>query len=137
MVTSTEECENKLTRYPSAPIVNVQCAVIELRIQSRPSAVALRNSPAVRLALDIGVELVIKQKSAERPYLAEVGIVAHIIVTQEYLRHLHERFVNMLTPAPHGCVSHALRCDPSRYVHVYAWTHRDRSQRKATEKMYR
>ena len=34
-----------------------------------------------------------------------------------------------VTPAPHGCVFHALRCDPSRYVHAYTWTHRDGSQR--------
>ena len=38
---------------------------------------------------------------------------------------------NTLTPASHGCVFHALRCDPSRCVHVYVWTHRDGSQRNA------
>ena len=32
-------------------------------------------------------------------------------------------------PPPHGCVFHALRCDPSRCVHAYTWTHRDGSQR--------
>ena len=32
-------------------------------------------------------------------------------------------------PAPHECVFNALRCDPSRCVHVYAWTHRDGTQR--------
>ena len=36
-----------------------------------------------------------------------------------------------LTPAPHGRFFNALRCDPSRCVHAYAWTHRDGSQRNA------
>ena len=36
-----------------------------------------------------------------------------------------------LSPAPHGCAFHTLRCDPSRCVHVYAWTHRGGSQRNA------
>ena len=33
------------------------------------------------------------------------------------------------TSAPHGCVFHALRCDPSRCVHAYTWTHRDGTYR--------
>ena len=37
-------------------------------------------------------------------------------------------------PAPHGWVCHPLRCDPSICVHVYAWTHRDGSQRNAWKK---
>ena len=36
-----------------------------------------------------------------------------------------------LTPAPHGCVFHALRCDPSQCVHACTWTYRDGSQRNA------
>ena len=38
---------------------------------------------------------------------------------------------NVPTPAPHGYVFHTLRCDPSRCVHVYAWTHRDGTWRDA------
>ena len=34
-------------------------------------------------------------------------------------------------PAPHGCVCHALRCDPSRCIHACTWTHRDGSHRNA------
>ena len=39
-----------------------------------------------------------------------------------------------LKPAPHGCVSHALRCDPSRCVHVYTIC-MDVSRRIATQRM--
>ena len=39
--------------------------------------------------------------------------------------------VRLTHPAPHECVLHALRCVPSRCVHVYAWTDGDGTQRNA------
>ena len=61
----------------------------------------------------------------------------HVQYKGEQIQHIWPNSVVMqveLRPAPHGCVFRALRCDPSRCVHAYAWTHRDGSQRNTLKK---
>ena len=73
---------------------------------------------------------------------AQARVTEYLVVTETDSGHRtscwKSEFKKSIRSAPHGCVFHALRCDLSRCVHVYAWTYRDGTQRNAwlQEKQY-